>query len=69
VRKGNRDQVRNPGQTRKESPARPGTSGGADGQVSSDNGPQGNADMNRPASRPRRQDDDEESGLGNRNTM
>jgi hypothetical protein len=71
VPKGNRKPAGNLSETRRKSPARPGTSGG-DGQANSDNaqrGPQGNVDLNRPVSPPRRQDEDEDSGLGNRNRM
>jgi hypothetical protein len=63
VHKGNRDQQGNLGQGGKDSMTPAGASG-RDGD--SGTAQPGNADTNRPASRPRRNDDDEDSGLGNR---
>jgi len=63
MRKGNRDKEGNLGKTGRPSATPAGTSG-REGQAGS--GQQGNTEMNGPASRPRRHDDDEDSGLGNR---
>lgn len=61
---GNRDQEGNLGQPGRDSD-RPGTSG-REGNPGTESWNPGQTDQNRPASRPRRNDDDEDSGLGNR---
>jgi hypothetical protein len=60
---GNRDQEGNLGQPGRDSDKPAGTSG-RQGNTGTESWQQN--DTNRPASRPRRQDDDEDSGLGNR---
>jgi hypothetical protein len=59
---GNRDREDNVGQPGRESEKPAGTSGRT-GNTGTENQP---TDQNRPASRPRRHDDDDDSGLGNR---
>lgn len=62
---GNRDQQGNLGQTGRDSATPAGTPGRKD-KSGTENWQQGQTDTNRPASRPNRHDDDEDSGLGNR---
>ena len=62
---GNRDRDGNLGQPGRESEKPAGTSGRT-GNTGTENWQQGQTDTNRPASRPNRNDDDEDSGLGNR---
>ena len=60
---GNRDRDGNLGQPGRQSEKPAGTTGST-GNTGTENWQQ--TDQNRPASRPRRNDDDEDSGLGNR---
>ena len=62
---GNRDQEGNLGQPGKDSEKPAGTSGRT-GNTGTENWQQGQTDTNRPVRRPNRNDDDEDSGLGNR---
>ena len=61
---GNRDREGNLGQSGRDAEKTAGTSG-RQGNTGTENWQQGQTDTNRPASRPRH-DDDEDSGLGNR---
>jgi hypothetical protein len=62
---GNRAPQGKPDQSGKD-PANPAGAPEGQGNTSNENWQQGNTDTNRPASRPNRHDDDEDSGLGNR---
>lgn len=60
---GNRDKAGNLGQTGQEAEKPAGTPGRV-GNTGTGNWQQGNTDTNRTGSRPNRNDDDEDSGLG-----
>jgi hypothetical protein len=65
-KQGNRDQEGNLGRTGRDSDNPSGTSG-RPGEAGTENWQQGNTDTNRQGgNRPNRNDDDEDSGLGNR---
>ena len=62
---GKRDQEGNPGRDA----GNPAGTSGRPGDSGTQNWQQGHTDTNRPAPRPRRIDDEEDSGLGNRTTF
>jgi hypothetical protein len=64
---GNRDQEGNLGQTSRD-PGSPTGTAGRQGNTGHENRQQGNSDTNRPGGRNNRNDEDEDSGLGNRTT-
>jgi len=63
---GNRGKDGNLGQSGTEKPT---GSPSRQGNTGTENWPQGNTDTNRTGSRPHRNDDDEDSGFGNRTTL